>query len=452
MGLDMGFKRLNFFRRTKKRKYNKPVAVVVNSETPNGYGVIVNLGREGIFALSVDSNSKNVTFLSRYAQKVLCPDYTISEDNFINFLMNLGKCLSPKPVLFVTGDLKVLAVLRHREKLEQYFHIPMSSLDIVEKLVNKVVFYRMLDKFNIPHAKTYVPDNLSEVKMISQDLEYPYIIKPVQSSAFTNLFGNKCLRADSGKELVELYKKAVVEEDTLIIQQELAGTERYLVYMYLNRDSKPLAVCCCKKIRILPIDYGNACVCKTVWEPDVVNLGLNLLQKIGYYGLAEAEIQRDERDGKLKLVEINARSTTETRLTARCGMNMEYIAYRDVLGLKINKIHPTKLDVIWIEILRDIQSIFSREGYLAQKKITITQWLQSLRGEREYAFLSWDDPLPFIVLLFRFFRTYGLKKKNLLVFHHIFEFIFSNFRPVQLHLKPEKIRSFKKRVDFFLHL
>ncbi len=31
-----------------------PVAVVVNSETPNGYGVIVNLGREGVPALSVD--------------------------------------------------------------------------------------------------------------------------------------------------------------------------------------------------------------------------------------------------------------------------------------------------------------------------------------------------------------------------------------------------------------
>lgn len=423
----MGFIRLNSFCKTKKRKYNKPVAVVVNSETSNGYGVTVNLGREGVPVLSVDSNSKNVTFLSRYAQKVLCPDYTISEDNFIDFLMNLGKRLYPKPVLFVTGDLKLLAVLRHKEKLEQYFHMTMPSLDIAEKLVDKVIFYRMLDKFNIPHAKTYIPENLSEVKMISQGLEYPYIIKPVHSGAFANLFGNKCLRADSGKELVELYKKAAVEEDTLIIQQELAGTERYLVYMYLNRDSKPLAVCCYKKMRILPIDYGNACACKTAWKPDVVNICLNLLQKIGYYGLAEAEIQRDERDGKLKLVEINARSTTETRLAARCGMNMEYIAYRDALGLKINKIHPAKLDVIWIDILRDIQSIFSREGYLAQKKITLTRWLQSLRGEREYAFLAWEDPLPFIVLLFRFFRTYGFKKKNLLVFHHIFKFIFSNF-------------------------
>lgn len=433
----MGFRMLNFFRMLKNGNHNKPAAVVVNSETPNGYGVIVNLGRERVPVLSVDSNSKNVSFLSRYAKKVLCPDYTISEDKFIDFLINLGKRLYPKPVLFVTGDLKLLAVLRHKEKLEQHFHMTMPSLDIAEKLVDKVIFYRMLDKFNIPYAKTYIPENLSEVKRISQSLEYPYIIKPVHSGVFANLFGNKCLRADSGKELVELYKKAAVEEDTLIIQQELAGTERYLVYMYLNRDSKPLAVCCYKKMRILPIDYGNACVCKTVWEPDVVNIGLNLLQEIGYYGLAEAEIQRDERDGKLKLVEINARSTTETRLTAKCGMNMEYIAYRDALGLKINKIHPAKLAVIWIEILRDIQSIFSREGYLAQKKITITQWLQSMRGEREYAFLAWEDPVPFIVLLFRFFRTYGLKKKNLLVFHHIFKFIFSNFSEVRIMGKKE---------------
>ncbi|MCM2283283.1 MAG: hypothetical protein NDI81_00775 [Desulfobacula sp.] len=400
-----------------------PVAVVVNSETPNGYGVIVNLGRMGIPVYSVDSNPKTITFVSRYAKKVLSPDINDSEDAYLQFLINLGKRLDPKPVLFITGDLMVLALLKHKKTLEQYFHMPMPSLAIAETLIDKVQFYSMLDKYHINHANTFIPRNSSEIEQISHDLEYPYIIKPVQSGAFVNLFHNKCLKASSAEELVGFYNLASQTEDTLIVQQELQGTERYLVYMYFDQNSNPLAVCCYKKLRIFPIDYGNACACITMWDKEIVDIGLNLLKKIGYHGLAEAEIQRDQRDGQLKLVEINARSTTEARLTAKCGMNMEYIAYKDVLGLPMHPIGPIKSDVLWIEILRDIQSVFSREGYLAGKKITLAQWIKSLKREREYAFWAIDDPLPFLVLLFRFIRTYGLKKENLYFFHKIFRFL-----------------------------
>lgn len=403
----------------------KPAAVVVNAENANGYGVVVNLGRKGIPVVSVDCNSKSVVFLSRYTQKALCHDPDQSEDAFIDFLVNLGKSIQPKPVLFVTGDLRLLVVLRHREKLELYYHMPSPSLEIASKLVDKIQFYRALESLGIPHATTYIPDDLSEVIGISQTLDYPYIIKPVQSSVFARVFQNKCLRAGSARELVSLYQKGTAVEDQLIIQKELAGSERYLVYMYFNRDGKPVAVCCYKKQRITPIDYGNACACETMWDQEVVDLALRFLQEIGYSGLAEAEIQRDANDGRLKLVEINARSTTQTRLAARCGMNMEYMAYREALDLDVPEMPPAKLGVKWIEILRDIRSIFGTEGYLTTGKMTVMQWLRSLRGEREYAFLTWDDPIPFLVLLLRFGRTYGLKMKNFMVFGKFFQSLIS---------------------------
>jgi len=392
---------------------NKPVAVVVNSGDSNGYGVVINLGRAGVSVLSLDSNPKNITFYSKYAKKILCPDYKISEKEFLSFLLNLGKQLNPKPVLFITGDLQLTAMLKHREKLEKYFHMPMASLEIVEKLVNKKAFYKILEKSNVTHAKTFIPECLTEVETISQQLDYPYIIKPVQSTSFVSKFGNKCLKVNSGKELIETYKKVAQKESDIIIQKEIEGHERYLVYTYLDDNSTPLAVCCYEKIRIVPIDYGNACVCKTVWQKDAVNITLNFLKSIKYTGLAEAEIQRDERDGRLKLVEINARTTTEARLSARCGMNMENIAYQDVLNIKQDKQCQTNNMVTWIDITRDIIATFSSDGYINKKKITFKQWLQSLKGTREYAYLAWDDPLPFTVLLFRFIQMYGFNKKRI---------------------------------------
>ena len=135
------------------------------------------------------------------------------------------------------------------------------------------------------------------------------------------------------------------------------------------------------------------------------------MREIGYTGLAEAEIQRDQSDGELKLVEINARSTTQTRLAARYGMNMEYLAYREILGEKIAEIRPAKSKIVWIDIVRDILAVFAGDGYLAQKQLTIGQVMQSLKGKREYAYLAWDDPIPFLVLFFRFLKTYVFRKK-----------------------------------------
>ncbi len=394
------------------RVSHKSAAVVINTGDQNGYGVVVNLGRKGVRVYSVDSNPKNITFFSRYATRKLCPDYTISEEKFIQFLIDLGMNLTPKPVLFITSDLHLTVILRCRAKLEAYFSMPYASLSTVEKLVDKILFYQVLDELKVSHAQTYLPKDLSTVQMIAPHLDYPFIIKPVQSARFSKKFGNKCLKINNCKELLERYGEAIKGEDRLIIQKEILGAERYLVYVYMNHESVPLAVCCYKKIRIVPIDYGNAVVCKTAWEPEIIDMCVNVLTALNFSGLAEGEIQRDEIDGKLKLVEINARSTTEVRLAARCGKNMEYIAYMDMLGIAELVEPVNNQEILWIDILGDLRAVFSKDGYLSQGKITISQWLHSLRGKREFAYFNVADPLPFFILLWRFFRTFIFKKER----------------------------------------
>ncbi len=125
--------------------YKQAPAVVINAGNSNGYGVVINLGREGVPVLSVDFNPQNLSFYSRYAKRVISPDPKVSENEYIDFLVDLGKSLSPKPVLFVTGDEMVLVILAHRDRLEPYFHMPMATLDVSRKLLVKKEFYNMLE-------------------------------------------------------------------------------------------------------------------------------------------------------------------------------------------------------------------------------------------------------------------------------------------------------------------
>ncbi|MDI6793644.1 MAG: hypothetical protein QME81_12405 [bacterium] len=393
-------------------KIEKPTAVVVNDAGPNGYGVILNLGRAGIPVISVNPDPKNITFYSRYAAKAVSPGVE-KETELIEFLIGIGKRLSPKPVLFITGDIALLVILRHKHKLEKYFHFPIADLAIIEKLVNKKYFYQTLQEIGADHPRTYFPRDLSEVEAVRTDLHYPYIVKPVNSQSFKKKLGVKILKVNSARELIESYKKATDAGEEVVLQQEIPGEERYLVYTYFNRNLKPVAVACYKKVRLSPRKYGNACVCESVWEPEVVDFVLGVIAKLKFWGLAEPEVQRDPRDGRLKLIEINARSTTETRLSAALGMNMEFLAYSECIGKPIENNLPLnnarQKKVKWITITEDLYTVFHKDGYLAHKEITIREWLKSLKGKREYAFLAWDDPLPFVVEFFRFLRSFIFK-------------------------------------------
>lgn len=397
-------------RDAEETEIEKPTAVVVNDGGPNGYGVILNLGRAGVPVLSVNPDPKNITFYSRYATKLISPEFK-AEAEFIDFLAGVGEKLTPKPVLFVTGDTPLLVILRHKPKLAKYFHFPIADLELIEKLVNKKYFYQTLQEIGVEHPRTYFPRDLSEVESLINNLQYPYIVKPVNSRSFKQKFKVKIFKADSAQQLIELYKKATDAGEEVVLQQEIPGKERYLVYTYFNRNLKPAAISCYKKIRLSPSPYGNACVCETVWEPEVVNFVLEVLTRLKFWGLAEPEVQRDPRDGRLKLIEINARSTTETRLSAALGMNMEFLAYSECLGKPIG--NKTRLDnahqqkpVKWIDIREDLYTVFSkREGYLARKEITIGEWLKSFKGKREHAILAWDDPIPFVVHFFRFLTS-----------------------------------------------
>ncbi|MFQ5674614.1 MAG: hypothetical protein ACE5G1_01850 [bacterium] len=384
----------------------KPPAVVLNRGEANGFSVLRNLRKMGVKVVSVDSQRHNMTYYSRSVKKKICPDWESAEEAFVDFLLEFGKQLQPKAVLFPTEDTCLLAVARHRERLNNVFHLPIPETKTVEALVDKQRFYDLLQESQVAHPKTFYPADLAQVKQLAEVMDYPYILKPVFSRSFEKKFPRRCYRVDSTEMLTTLYKSFALEEEKVLIQKEVPGNERYLVYYYFDQSRRMRAACCYKKIRLNPIDYGNACLCEAVWQPEAVEMGQHFLERIEYHGLAEAEIQRDGENGCLKMIEINARSTTESRLSARCGLNLEYLAYCEAAGLPLPSMGRATQGVKWLHITKDVHAVFSRTGYLATKKLTLRQWWHSLKGKKEYAIFAWDDPIPFFVWAIQFSKPY----------------------------------------------
>ncbi len=397
LGEEMVIMRCNNYNKFIKN-IDAPIAFVLGRYLTTGLGVTRSLGRQGVPVVWLSSNPNQIGFHSKYCIGVACPHPKNSEKDYIEFLLAVGESLSSKGVVFPNGDIEATAILKHKKKLERYYHIPMADIDVAEILLNKKKFFQILQKQKIPHAKTFFPIDEIQLESISKDVRYPCIIKPVHSETFRVEFKTKSFKVKSSKELTEGYKKSIKKNQEVIVQEIIPGSASCMhgLNAYYDKTGVPHGVFMYRRIREWPHDFGNGCLIESVKVPELKEIIDPFIKKIGYHGIIDAEFKKDPRDNKFKLIEINARCWMQVGLPARCGSNIPYIAYMDILGKNMAKATSYKEHVKWIFLPDDIPSSVKN---MLKGNFSMRKWINSFVGEKEYAIFASDDPLPSFVLI-----------------------------------------------------
>ncbi|TRZ51196.1 MAG: ATP-grasp domain-containing protein [Dehalococcoidia bacterium] len=369
-------------------------AVVTAGASVTTLGIIRGFGRRGIPVIYLDSKLGSMARYSKYITKHLkCPSVRESETDFINVLLDFGKKTDGRAVIIPAEDRQVLALSKYRKELEQFYLLPVPSYELAQKIINKRNFYKLLAEMQIPHPKTYLPEDITELRLMGREIGYPYIIKPAYSSPFAEEFHRKCFVVNSSQELERAVERLEGKNLELVIQEIIPGRELYLFLAYFNKKSEPLAICGLDKIRQYPPDFGVGSFCKSNRRPDVEEQVISLFKAIGYCGLASPELKKDPRDGKYKLIEINARTIMQNRLAAACGVDIEYVAYLDAIGQPARDAVPQDNSIFWVD---DFTDFFSSLIHLKRKEVTIGELVKSLRTRRVHSVAAWDDPSPLI--------------------------------------------------------
>lgn len=369
--------------------------VVIAEPSCNALGVIRSFGRRGIPVVYIDSGQHMIARYSKYITKRLnCQSFEESETQLIDVLLDFGKQIDGQMMIVPTSDRHVLALSKHKQKLEQFYHLPVPTYETVQKLVNKKSFYKLLAEMQIPHPKTYFAESLTELQSIGRKVAFPYIIKPAYSFRFGEEFGRKNFVIKSSQELDRAVGILRDKNLDVMIQEIVPGKETYMFYAYFNRKSEPLAICGYEKIRQYPPEFGSGSFCKSDWRASPVEECIQLLQDIEYYGFAEPELKRDPRDGEYKLLEINARTTTQNRLAAACGVDIEYVAFLDAVGRRTKSLLPFRRNIFWVDDFFDLLSCLM---LLTRKELDIEDIVESLKAKKVHSVAAWDDPAPLVV-------------------------------------------------------
>lgn len=360
-------------------------------------GLIRGLGRHGIPIILLGSKQGSIVRYSKYiTKKLACPDPNApeTESEFVDFLLEYGKQANRRIMIIPTDDMEVLTLSKHKRELEQFYLLPLSSFETTQKLVNKISFYKLLDQMSVPHPKTYFPKDIAELKLMGQEIDYPYIIKPAYSPIFAKEFHRKCFVINSSQGLERAAENLRDKNLEVMIQEIIPGKEIYMFYTYFNKKSEPLAICGYDKLRQFPPDFGCGSLCRSAWRAVPVELGTQILRAINYHGIAEPEFKRDPRDGEYKLLEINARTSTQSRLPAGCGVDVEYIAYLDTTGHSIEASLSPNNGVLWVDDFLDLLSCLIQ---LKAGRLGIRKLFRSMNGRKIHSITAWDDQIPFLI-------------------------------------------------------
>jgi D-aspartate ligase len=204
----------------------------------------------------------------------------------------------------------------------------------------------------------------------------------------------KAWRADERAALLARYDEAaaLVGANAVVVQELIPGRgETQLSYAALWDRGRPVAALTARRARQYPIDFGyTSTFVETIARADVERAACQFLESLAYDGLVEVEFKYDARDGRLKLLDVNARAWTWIALGRRAGVDFPHLFWRLAMGETLPSARGAP-GVGWMHASRDIVAACQEmaAGYLAPR-----DYLASLRGPLQFAAFATDDPLP----------------------------------------------------------
>jgi D-aspartate ligase len=370
---------------------NQPGAVIIGGDF-HGLGIVRSLGRHGVPLCIVD-DEYSIGRFSKYATFTAESPNLRKEKETINFLLDLGKRMNLRGwVLFPTRDEHVAAFARYKDALSEVFRVPTPRWEITKWAWNKWNTYCMAQKLGIPIPQTWCPRTIEDIDAI--DAEFPLAIKPSVKEDFFYATKAKAWRAETREKLKEMFLKASghVGTNEVLVQEIISGdgTSQFSSCVFM-KDGNVLASMEAQRWRQHPPEFGRAATfVESVDLPIAKEMTVEFLRAIHYYGLAEVEYKLDHRDGKYKLLDVNARTWGFHALGSPAGVDFSYLLYADQVGIPVEETRG-RSGVGWIRMVTDVPTSL---GGIFAGRLGVGEYVKSLRDFSVESVFSGEDPLP----------------------------------------------------------
>jgi predicted ATP-grasp superfamily ATP-dependent carboligase len=232
--------------------------------------------------------------------------------------------------LLVTGsDASLLAISRHRERLEPYVELGLPPADVVERCLSKETLARAANQVGLGSPETEVCGDEGEARAAAARFGYPVVLKPRSTVSGRN---GRVRQRPSSLVGDDASLAALVTEcgTPCLIQRHEDGT--VLSFSGVAADGRLLAHGVSRYTRTWPPEGGAVSFAETIPSPPELHRKVcDLLAVLGWQGVFELEvIQR--RDTGFAAIDFNPRLFGSLELITRAGAPLAAVWSDWVMG------------------------------------------------------------------------------------------------------------------------
>jgi predicted ATP-grasp superfamily ATP-dependent carboligase len=377
----------------------RPPAILVGANVVTAISVIRSLARAGV-DVHLLCRAGAVPSYSRYARRIPVDSSLPQQEAWLRFLLGPESEELRGAVLLACNDDGLELLLEHREELAGKYLLDVCDAEAQRAMLDKLATYRLATAAGVPTPRFWPAQSEEEVRAHADEYAYPLMIKPLHSHEFKRVHKGKYLMAGDLDELLAAFRLTQEGGVDVLLLEMIPGPDDLLCsyYTYLDEGGAPQFHFTKRVIRRYPEHEGFGCYHITDWNPEVRDLGLRLFQHVGLRGVANVEFKRDQRDGKLKVIEVNARFTAANGLVAASGYDLAQFVYNRAAGLPQPSWHgrPYRKGLhLWYP-LDDFLAYLElrRQGRLGFK-----DWLRGVAHYSVLPYFSLADPKPSLVRL-----------------------------------------------------
>jgi D-aspartate ligase len=370
-----------------------PPAALIIGGAHGALSIARSLGRRGIDVTLLTDH--RLAGFSRYVRRKFAWDGP-GHDGALDELLALAERKNlAGAVVFAGGDAEVRFIAQHHARLAQTFRLTTPAWDVVQPMFDKGLMYAHAAAIGVAAPLGYAPHDRRDLDDIP--CRFPLVLKPTERTRENAFTLAKAWRADDRATLVARYDEAValVGAGAVVVQELIpGGGEAQFSYAAVCRRGKPVAELTARRQRQYPVDFGyTSTFVETVDCPAVTEAGRRFLASLDYTGIAEVEFKHDARDGRYKILDVNARIWSWAALGPAAGVDFPHVLWRLARGETIEPQGATR-DAAWMHLARDL---VAGSHALLHGQLSPAAYVRALRRPVVLAAFAADDPLPGLV-------------------------------------------------------
>jgi biotin carboxylase len=333
---------------------------------------------------------------------------TEKEENYIQVVLKI--CEQEKiSTIFPSFDPHVYVFSKNKEKFKRLgIVVPVPDYETVLILTDKYRTIQAAQEVGFPCPKTYLAESKKDLRIISEELGFPLVVKPRFTAGGR---GTEIIR--NLPELLEMSRRGS-NLSAAMIQEHIPGKQEDMNLLLDAEGVLKLALAATRirNFHRLHQHIGTARESSEShpWTMQAAELG----RKIGWWGSMTVQVLIDSRDGVPKLMEINPRLGNGLWRRVAVGINEPLMSIKIAQGEKVDAVKDIPAGTMFLHPVEDFLALGIRFVDLLVYKFRV-----NLQGRKPIDPLN--SPLSVKELMRSYRATYFNRKQK------FYDFYFASF-------------------------